>query len=259
MARNETVNIDNIEDLLTVFDNIKCPIWAMLSGTQLLTSYSGSDIQESRQLLEQSAELFAGSSAGRYTLAIYKNLKPDALITNKTEYTNSINFRLNDSQVAVLGQAGYQERYGGRTSKDAINELAKLYQRNSELQAQLIEARMKVVAPPPESTMDKINGVIEGLGLTEIMPHIALRIADIILPPKAGATALSGPTNSQAPTTPGTDTERQAARNEMSEALGIMEEVVPDLSRVMMKFARFSQSNPPQFQLYINAIRQNEG
>jgi len=88
MARNETVNIDNIDDLLTVFDNIKCPIWSMLSGTQLLTSYSGSDLQESRQLLEQSAELFAGSSAGRYTLAIYKNLKPDALITNKTEYTN---------------------------------------------------------------------------------------------------------------------------------------------------------------------------
>jgi len=158
-----------------------------------------------------------------------------------------------------LGQAGYQERYGGRTSKDAINALEKLYQKNAELQAQLIEARMKVIAPAPESTMDKINGVIEGLGLTDIMPHIALRIADIILPPKANATALSGPTSSQAAASPGTDAERQAVRDEMSKALGIMEEVVPDLSRVMMKFAKFSQSNPPQFQIYINAIRQNEG
>jgi hypothetical protein len=256
MARNETVNIDNISDLLQVFDNIKCPIWALLSGTQLLTSYSESDIQESRQLLEQSAELFAGNSAGRYTLAIYKNLKPGAIITNKTEYTNSINFRLNDSQLAVLGQASYQERYGGRTSKDAIASLEKLYKEKEALQAQLIELRLKVAVPVEESMTDKISGVIDALGLTDIMPHIGLRIADIILPPKPGATALAGPVNAAPGPTAGTDKERQAARDEMSEALGIMAEVVPDLSVVMMKFAKFSQINPPQFQMYINAIRQ---
>ncbi len=258
MARNETVHIHEIEDLMQAFDNIKCPIWGLINGTQLLTSYSEGDMQESRQLLEQAAEMFASRSAGRYTLAIYKNLKPGAVITNKTEYTNSINFRLNDDQVAVLGQAGYQERYGGRTSKDAVAALEKLHRENSELRVAMVQAQLKAATPPPESITDKISGVIDALGFADIMPHIGMRIADLILPPKPTATALAGPT-APAAAAPATDTERTEAVKTMREALDIMAEVVPDLHVVMMKFARFSQSNPPQFQMYINAIRNSEG
>ncbi len=246
MARNETVNIDNIDDLMTVFDNIKCPNWGLYSGTQLLTSYEGKDQNEARQLLEQSAEIFAGNSAGRYMLVIYRGLKPAEIITNKTPYTNSINFRLHHDQRSAMGEAGYVERYGDR---DTSKALQKMYEENARLKVEVERAKLTQAAPAEETWADKMGGVIDALGLTELMPDIARGIITKFAP--GIPMKLAGPTGTGAESNPNPP----ADPADLDNALNILGEAVPDLPYILAQLAKLSKEQPSQFQFYINAIR----
>jgi hypothetical protein len=251
--RNESVQIHDIDTLMQVFDNIRCPYWGLYSGKNLMTSYNENNIVESRKILEDSADLFAGKSAGRYTLVIYQGLKPGQLITNKTEYTNSIDFRFNDNQQQVLGEVGYAERYGHPFGgKELFTRLDKLNEENARLRVELTRKTIEgvKVEPKEETWSDKIGGIVDALGIADVMPILGTRIVDLLIPAKAapaGSAAGATAASIEPPT--------QADKDKIADALAIMRERVTDLPDVLLKFARFSQSNPDQFQLYINAIR----
>lgn len=248
MARNETVNIDNLDDLMSAFDNIKCPNWGLFSGTALLTSYEGNNQQEARALLEDSAELFCGRSAGRYTLVIYRGLKTGEMINNKTPYNNSINFRLHHDQRSAIGEAGYSERYGDR---DTGKALQKLYEENARLKVEVERAKLTQAKPAEETWADKMGGVIDALGLTDIMPDLARGIIGKFAPgiPMKLAGPTGGAAAAESNTTPVAD---PASFND---SINILNETVPDLPFIMSQLAKLSKEKPDQFQFYINAIR----
>jgi hypothetical protein len=246
--RNESVQVHDLDTLMQVFRNIKSPYWGIYSGKNLLTSYNENNVVESAQVLEDTAELFAGKSAGRYTLVIYQNLKPGQMITNKTEYTNSIDFRFNDSQRDVLGEVGYAERYGNPYGgKELFAKLDKLTAENARLQVELTKRQLEAAKPAEETWADKVGGIVDALGIADVMPIIGTRIVDILMPAKTPAPQkAAGPAVAQ---------HTKADQDTLQKAIDIMIAVVPDLPVVMMKFAEFSQAQPDQFQLYINAIR----
>jgi len=250
MARNENVHIDNATDLLDAFRNIKCPYWALYGGRQLLTSFEVNDIVQSEKELEQAVDLFCGSSAGRYTLCIYRTHKPGVVITNKTEYTNSIDFRLNHSQADAMGEIQYAKRYGYVPGeKNTFEALKKMYDENNALKIQLAQEKMKLEAPGEETWADKVGGVVEALGLTDTMPYLGKILVDKIMGTNT-ATRAAGP-NIPVPANP---VDPPPADDKLARSIETLKQVVPDIDDTLWKLSQLAASDPDKFKFYMSHL-----
>lgn len=157
------------------------PMFAIFQGSQLLTKYEGSDIDEGAELLSQFLQMLSGSAA-IYTLAVYEEIEKGQRISIKTPYHGSFNFRFQDTtnfqQVSGLG---------------AINsQLQKLSQEIEQLRRERLQDELDSVAMPEpdqaENALDKIAGILSHPLVEKFMPVIlsALQPKQAIPPAIAG-------------------------------------------------------------------------
>jgi hypothetical protein len=109
-----SVQFRGIDEVLTAFDNIKCPAWSILQGGQFMFKHAGKTEDEAGQALRQTLEMLEGSSNSIYTLRVYEDITERSKLKANTAYDGSFNFRLNmESQ--ELTQAEYR-RHGSLTA-----------------------------------------------------------------------------------------------------------------------------------------------
>ncbi len=89
-----SVQFYGIENAIDAYENCKIAAWGLFSGRQLLCKYTGGNINEGKQLLEEFCEKIEHSNA-TYTLKVFENEKgTDMRIKEKTECDSSFNFKL---------------------------------------------------------------------------------------------------------------------------------------------------------------------
>lgn len=91
------VQFKGIDAAMRAFEYNKIPNWALYVARELLTSYTGRNMKDATDALQQFLEMLKEhNSAGTYQLRMYQGLK--ATVNDKTPYTNSFKFKLMDDE-----------------------------------------------------------------------------------------------------------------------------------------------------------------
>lgn len=106
-----SVQFVGITEVMKAFDNMKCVKWSVCQGKALNFSYSGNDLEEGRDDLEEWLKMIGNrTTQAIYTLKFYEGHK-EGRITAATPETTSFNFRLCDELEEGNRRPGYPVRY----------------------------------------------------------------------------------------------------------------------------------------------------
>jgi len=166
MALGRNVQFRSAENVLSAYRANNVSAFAVSAGSQLLTSYSGSDIDEGIQLLEKFLELLEDSqSAATYSVRVYKGLKKGEDISNKTPYHGSFNFNLTDQITGSL--AGFPVSTNNGKSFSMMQQFLEL-KATVDKQQELIERLVERVTTEPEEKEMTMGETL----LASILPHL---------------------------------------------------------------------------------------
>lgn len=243
-----TVQLRNVPDVITAYENWDCPAFAIWNNKQLLFTYDREDasVEEGSQLLQQWLELIErNGSAGIYTLAIYRDQKKS--ITNSTPYNGSVNFQLNEYN--YNGQPGSLNGPSDPGLKLIMDKMATM-----QLEMERIK-NSKEEEEEEETDTDAIGQITSLLN----HPVIAGLISAILPGNKQLPVSTMKPVSD--PVAPGgtatriagmADTENDQVR--IAEALKRLQAKVPDLPGMMERLAAFAETKPVQFKLYLASL-----
>src|SRR4029077_12155374 len=95
----KSVQFRGIDTAVDAYKNQDVPKWGLFQGTQFLSKYEGSNIQEGAELLEAFLRALDLRTADNctYTLCVYDGLPDGEKIRSNTKYDGSFNFRLVDN------------------------------------------------------------------------------------------------------------------------------------------------------------------
>lgn len=240
MALGRNVQFRSAENVLAAYRANNVPAFAVSAGSQLLTSYSGTDMDEGSQLLEKFLDLLEDSqSAATYSVRVYKGLKKGEDISNKTPYHGSFNFNLTDQITGSM--AGF----GVTTSNGKSFSMAKQFfdlQSTVEKQQEILELLVQKLSS--SETEEKEVSMGETL-LASILPHLPVLIEKLFPEKKSepGNQQISGFKLESAE-------ETQARIDRVNAALEGLKNHVQDLPLFLEKLLRYANKNPQAFKLY---------
>lgn len=236
MSVGRNVQFRSADNVLQAYRANNVPAFSVSAGTQLLTSYAGTDMEEGEQLLDKFLELLEQSkSAATYSVRVYKKLGKNEDINNKTAYHGSFNFNLTDRIVGSLSGLGANEN-GVSLARD-FYDLKKQFEEQRQMIADLLE---KLGEQSEDNGSEKPN-IGETL-LASVLPHLPLLI-EKLFPPKStepGQQQINGIFLNY----PETERER------IDKALEQLAKHTKDLPGLMEKLARYAAKNPVGFALY---------
>lgn len=117
----QPVHFTSMDDVVAAFRQMKCGNWSFWSGRQLLYKYQSDDFEESCLALENWLSLMSDSTNAIYTLRFHEDLK--GVISEKTPYNGSFNFRLNEeTQLPSVGQ--YRQIGWSNELRETVKELS---------------------------------------------------------------------------------------------------------------------------------------
>jgi len=106
-----SVQFVGITEVMKAFDNMKCAKWSVCQGKALNFSYSGNDLEEGREDLEEWLKMIdKRTTQAVYTLKFYEG-HTAGRITAATGETTSFNFRLCDELEEGNRRSNYPARY----------------------------------------------------------------------------------------------------------------------------------------------------
>lgn len=243
-----TVQLRDIPDVITAYLNWDNPQFAIWSGKQLLFTYDNEDatVEDGEQLLHQWLQwIQKSSSAGIYTLTIYKNQKKE--ITNNTPYNGSVNFQLNAYQ--YNNQSGTIGQVADPSVKMLLDEVR-------AMRLELNTIKSDIDNDDDDNDDGNVLGQITtllsnpviGAIITAIMPNVKVPQQ----PKSATSTTMqtvSGTTTKIAGTPDQTDDDKRIAS-----AMAALKENVPNLPAVLEQLSLLAIKHPSQMQLYVSAL-----
>jgi hypothetical protein len=240
------VQFTNKDDVIEAYTRMKVGPWAIWCGKEL--NFSCNDKSQSvclAELTEYLEMLDRNDTPVYYSLRVYRGLKPDQEITNKTEYANSFGFRLTESA------AGYRRAADGGMgliNNATVGSLRKQWDTERALMDEVKALRLEV-----QELKEGDDGEDDddyGLGkIGRILQHPTIApMAQQLLGAFTSMINRNQPAG-QIAGVPGEPEKIQAS-------LQILTDCIPDFPDILNKLALMAQKNPGQLKLYCDALRQ---
>ncbi len=238
-----------VNSVLMAYENQKIAPFSVMWGKQFLFSYSGSDLEEGKQLLQQWLTVVSQDSpdaTATYTLKVYDDLGKDEKIKAGTDYSASFNFKLADYD--QYNNMGIPRR--GETA-------AKVY----ELEQTVLQLKQRLEEEEEEEeekpgAMGSIGAMLQGLlEHPEIKQAIAgklVKLFDNIFTMQQPIGQIAGPGE--------TVTFAQAAPvqddlTRLNVAIGKLYAADPDLVNHLEVLATMAEKETAKFQMLITMLK----
>lgn len=241
-----SVQFTNKDDVLEAYTKMKVGPWAIWCGKEL--NFSCNDKSQSvclAELTEYLEMLDRNETPVYYSLRVYRGLKPDQQITNKTEYDNSFGFRLTESAAGYRRSAGGD---GGGLSGMTVGALKKQWDNERALMDEIKALRLEVQEMKDGDDEDGDDDY--GLGkIGRILQHPTIGpIAQQLVGTITSMLKRSSPAG-QIAGVPGDAEKIQAS-------LQILTDCISDFPVILDKLALMAQKNPAQLKQYCDLLRQ---
>jgi len=235
MSLGRNVQFRSADSVIAAYRANDVPCFAVSAGTQLLTSYNGTDIDEGAQLLEKFLELLEDSkSAATYSVRVYKKLGAKEDISNKTPYHGSFNFNLTDTITGALAGIGANNQ-GVSVAKD-FYELRARFDEQTRLLEMMAEKLENLEQPEPVASMGETM-------LAALLPHLPAIIEKFLPKQEPGQQQISG---ISLPANLFSDNDVERIGNSLIE----LRKVEKDVPKFLERLAAYANRNPNGFAFY---------
>jgi hypothetical protein len=238
----KSVQFRGIDNAVKAYENMEIPRWGLFQGSQFLMKYSGTNMKEGAELLDQylNALDLRSADTNTYTLCIYDTAEK---INSATKYDASFNFRLVDNIDSYQGNkvSGMLEnRIAGIENK--LNEVLQPDEEPEELTAtqQLWATVSKILEHPQiqQVIASKLVGIIEGVSNT-----VGGLFAQPGYPAAIGA----------APAAQKRDV--QDENRKLQEAINILDPLDPLLGTHLLQLAQVAAADPGKYNSLIGMLK----
>jgi hypothetical protein len=237
----KSVQFRGIDNAVKAYENMEIPRWGLFQGSQFLMKYSGTNMKEGAELLDQylNALDLRSADTNTYTLCIYDT--PEK-INSSTKYDASFNFRLVDNIEDYQGSkvSGMLEtRIAGIESK--LNEVLQPDLEPDELTpTQQIWATVGKILEHPQIQQviaQKLVGIIEGVSNT---------VGGLFN--QQGYPAAIG-------SAPSAGRDVQDENRKLQEAINILDPIDPQLGTHLLQLAQVAQADPGKYNSLIGMLK----
>lgn len=250
------------EQVFEAASNLKCPAWALFSGTSLFTKYEDADSEESLQMLEQALDMLQSSgSAATYKLKFFEieEGQKKRKINEKTVCDGgSFSFKLQNQEQTLIP---YQARTVAMTEQQQrIDKLAEIVEKQEAHIQLLVDAVLKENEEEEEEEPETIgtvlidaiknpNKLMELVNTFKAITGIGMNYQ----PAQAIGNIPAAQTNAtMEPGTPMEQTEERLQR--LGAAIDILEKADPLLVEHLEKLAAMSQTDPSMFNFLLSRL-----
>lgn len=243
MSQARTLQFTDLDTLCEAYRNSGIEAFALWEHTNPYHTYEGDDIEEGEaQIRDMVGKLVKAQSAAIYTIKLYKGLKKDEFITNKTQWVRSWNFRLFDHRGSEYSglpapNRGGDERYINKLESE--NAAYKL--RIAELEEELDQ----VAEPeePPEDAIGKVTRLLENPMIQNSIRGITSFVQGLM---RKG----SPPAEGQSMNGIGGFAGDWRTDEMIANAMRLLSERDPDLAAVLNQWAALCVHKPSDYAMY---------
>jgi hypothetical protein len=251
-----TVQFYGKEQVFEAASNLKCPAWALFSGTSLFNKFENDDLHESMQLLEQTLDMLQSSnSVATYKLKFFEieEGQKKRKINEKTVCDGgSFSFKLQTQEQSLIPYQGRAVAYNETNSKiDKLTQIIEVQQQQIALLAEKIEEE-----PEEEEEPETLGSVLLD----------AIKNPDKLMQLVGMFKTITGMGNNQhfnaaigSTGTPTDQAQQQQAVDQMTlnriyAAVDILYQADPNLVDHLETLAIMSQDNPGKFKTLISML-----
>jgi len=229
-------------------------LWMGWNGKNLLTSYCAEDGEKARDTLYQNIYTAEQNHVDDvYMLKLHHTCMKGGIITNKSAYYASLPFRpaalppgTNMQQIYPLNVQGQSPEL--RRINDRLDQLGAILE--SRFAEEEDEDELPALPPPP-AKLGGFAALLENPAVIGAITNIGMGIVNSILakfglmqPPGQPAAAIGAIIE---------------VSDKMKQAIGVLQQYTPTLDEDLLQLAALAQSNPQQFTMFLNMLRNSKG
>lgn len=238
----KSVQFRGINNAVNAYSNMEIPRWGLFQGSQFLMKYSGTNMKEGAQLLEDylNALDLRSADTNTYTLCIYDSADK---ITSASKYDASFNFRLVDNidgyrENKISGSlemriAGMEQKLNEvlTPAEDEPEELSPMQQIVTTLGKILEHPQIQqVLATKLVGIIDGVSNTVSGLFSAQPLPVAAIGTVQPV-------------------PVPGSENQK------LQEALNILADIDPMLGSHLLQLAVVAKSDPEKYNSLIGMLK----
>lgn len=232
MKENRSVQFQNVDDVIAMYNQCDYISWAIFSNNQLMFKYVGSDEQKGIELFKQTIVILKNSAA-IYTVRLYEKIDKRTKINFSTGYDSSFNFRLLNDTVPY--------GFAGRMENEISKRLDRIDERFSVLELEKLQRESDDDDDDDDS--GGFLGSIEKIpGATDLIKNLVASLATNF----SSSPAQNRPLAIGA--VPSTDEEK------ISSAITILANADEKLPDHLYKLATIAQTQPDKFKMIVSLL-----
>ena len=223
--------------VLSWFDiNAKSPYYSVCDNKgNILFQYTGTDIDEARELLENNLRVAENNEANDICMIkIHQKVAKGGSVDNKTPHIASIHFR--PAHLKAYSTQPYQPSY---------DSSSRLMEEIHSLKSQLNAMQMKMSEEEDEDDEDdepEENNFLSGIMNNPQIQTMILSALSGIMKPKANVSAVAG-------------VEDVSEDEKIFEAIQILKKHSPTIGDDLLLLCQIAENNPAQFNMLLSMLR----